>query len=297
MVAFVASIGTAFTGYLSQSNFDSQWIGAAGARTASTPSASAPGSTCSTPGQMLLWHVVLLPLVVGVITVLHVVLVRRHGVVPPIDARRGGLRWPPTMPTRSARRRTAPDSHDVPTRPYDLVKEFVIALVVVTPADRGPGRGLLLPRREGRSPWRRWAKAAPGRRRRDRRRRAGRHHHERDATARRTTTAPPGRRCSGIPLQKWGGVRIPVDSARTWSCSRWRDQAGPQPAADGGPRGLARRLRRPSRPRWATGYADALAKAPDGDPAKVAAGRLRPGPGDRRRLPRPGRAPAASRGR
>jgi len=29
---------------------------------------------------------VLLPVAVGVITVLHVVLVRRHGVVPPIDA-------------------------------------------------------------------------------------------------------------------------------------------------------------------------------------------------------------------
>jgi quinol-cytochrome oxidoreductase complex cytochrome b subunit len=36
--------------------------------------------------QMLLWHVTLLPLVVGVLVVLHVVLVRRHGVVPPIDA-------------------------------------------------------------------------------------------------------------------------------------------------------------------------------------------------------------------
>ena len=38
------------------------------------------------PGQMLLWHVALLPFVLGVLIVLHVVLVRRHGVVPPIDA-------------------------------------------------------------------------------------------------------------------------------------------------------------------------------------------------------------------
>jgi quinol---cytochrome c reductase cytochrome b subunit, bacillus type len=29
---------------------------------------------------------VLLPLVVGVLTVWHVILVRRHGVVPPLDA-------------------------------------------------------------------------------------------------------------------------------------------------------------------------------------------------------------------
>jgi ubiquinol-cytochrome c reductase cytochrome b subunit len=35
---------------------------------------------------MLLWHVVLLPVAVGVVAVLHLVLVRRHGVVPPLDA-------------------------------------------------------------------------------------------------------------------------------------------------------------------------------------------------------------------
>jgi ubiquinol-cytochrome c reductase cytochrome b subunit len=34
---------------------------------------------------MLLWHVVLLPFVLGVLVVAHVILVRRHGVVPPID--------------------------------------------------------------------------------------------------------------------------------------------------------------------------------------------------------------------
>ena len=38
------------------------------------------------PGQMLLWHVTLLPLAIGVIVALHLVLVRRHGIVPPIDA-------------------------------------------------------------------------------------------------------------------------------------------------------------------------------------------------------------------
>ena len=43
------------------------------------------------PGQMLLWHVVLLPLVVGRSDRrCHIVLVRRHGVVPPIDAQAEG---------------------------------------------------------------------------------------------------------------------------------------------------------------------------------------------------------------
>ena len=36
-------------------------------------------------GQVLLLHVCLLPLVVAAITVLHVLLVRKRGVVPPID--------------------------------------------------------------------------------------------------------------------------------------------------------------------------------------------------------------------
>jgi ubiquinol-cytochrome c reductase cytochrome b subunit len=35
---------------------------------------------------MLLWHVALLPLVIGVVIVVHVILVRRHGIVPPLGA-------------------------------------------------------------------------------------------------------------------------------------------------------------------------------------------------------------------
>ena len=31
------------------------------------------------PGQMLMWHIVLLPLVVVALTAMHVILVRRHG--------------------------------------------------------------------------------------------------------------------------------------------------------------------------------------------------------------------------
>ena len=84
-VAFVGSIGTAFTGYLSQSNFDSQWIS-----TQAKDGLNAVGIgaffNVLNPGQMLLWHIVLLPFVVGVLIVLHVILVRKHGVVPPIDA-------------------------------------------------------------------------------------------------------------------------------------------------------------------------------------------------------------------
>jgi len=84
-VAFVGSIGTAFTGYLSQSNFDSQWISTQAKDGLNAVGIGAYFNVLD-PGQMLLWHVMLLPLIVGVIVVGHVILVRRHGVVPPFDA-------------------------------------------------------------------------------------------------------------------------------------------------------------------------------------------------------------------
>ena len=88
VVAFVTSIGTAFTGYLSQTNFDSQWIGAEGKDGINSIGVGAWFNVLN-PGQMLLWHVVLLPLAVGAVVVLHIVLVRRLGVVPPLDAEGG----------------------------------------------------------------------------------------------------------------------------------------------------------------------------------------------------------------
>jgi quinol-cytochrome oxidoreductase complex cytochrome b subunit len=84
-VAFLGSIGTAFTGYLAQSNFDSQWISTQAKDGLNAVGVGAWFNVLD-PGQMLLWHVVLLPLVIGVLVVWHVILVRRHGVVPPIDA-------------------------------------------------------------------------------------------------------------------------------------------------------------------------------------------------------------------
>ena len=85
VVAFVGSIGTAFTGYLSQTNFDSQWISTQAKDGLNSVGIGAWMNVLN-PAQMLMWHIVLMPLVVGVLVVWHVVLVRRHGVVPPIDA-------------------------------------------------------------------------------------------------------------------------------------------------------------------------------------------------------------------
>ncbi|HEV7209593.1 MAG TPA: cytochrome b N-terminal domain-containing protein [Mycobacteriales bacterium] len=84
-LAFVGSVGTAFTGYLVQTNFDSQWISTQAKDGLNSVGFGAWFNVMNT-GQMLLWHVLLLPLVLGVLVVLHVLLVRRHGVVPPFDA-------------------------------------------------------------------------------------------------------------------------------------------------------------------------------------------------------------------
>ena len=81
-VAFVGSIGTAFTGYLIQTNFDSQWISTQAKDGLNSVGVGAWFNVLNT-GQMLLWHVMLLPLLIGLITILHVVMVRRRGVVPP----------------------------------------------------------------------------------------------------------------------------------------------------------------------------------------------------------------------
>jgi ubiquinol-cytochrome c reductase cytochrome b subunit len=84
VVAFLASIGTAFTGYLVQTNFDSQWISTQAKDGLNSVGIGAFFNVLDT-GQMILFHVVLLPFAVGIIAVAHVILVRRHGVVPPLD--------------------------------------------------------------------------------------------------------------------------------------------------------------------------------------------------------------------
>jgi hypothetical protein len=83
-VAFLGSIGTAFTGYLVQSNFDSQWI-AGQAKDGLNSVGVGAWFNVLNYGQMLLFHVVLFPLVLGVLVVWHVLLVRRRGVVPPFE--------------------------------------------------------------------------------------------------------------------------------------------------------------------------------------------------------------------
>ena len=84
-IAFVLSIATAFTGYLIQTNFDSQWISFE-AKDGFNSVGIGAFFNVTNLGQMLLLHVALLPFILGILTIIHVLMVRRRGVVPPIDA-------------------------------------------------------------------------------------------------------------------------------------------------------------------------------------------------------------------
>jgi ubiquinol-cytochrome c reductase cytochrome b subunit len=84
VVTFVTSIGTAFTGYLSQTNFDSQWISTQAKDGINATGGGAYWNVLNM-GQMLMWHIVLLPLAVVALVALHVLLVRVKGVVPPFE--------------------------------------------------------------------------------------------------------------------------------------------------------------------------------------------------------------------
>ncbi len=81
-LAFFCSIGTAFTGFLVETNFESQWIAFEAKDGLNAVGVGAWFNVADT-GQMLLIHVALLPLVVAVLIIWHVLLVRHRGVVPP----------------------------------------------------------------------------------------------------------------------------------------------------------------------------------------------------------------------
>lgn len=91
VVTFLASVATAFTGYVSQTNFDSQWIST---QAKDGINATGAGSIFNVLnlGQMLMWHIVLLPLVAVLLTALHVLLVRIKGVVPPFEEETGAAK-------------------------------------------------------------------------------------------------------------------------------------------------------------------------------------------------------------
>jgi hypothetical protein len=169
---------------------------------------------------------------------------------------------------------TTPDSHLFPTRPYDLVKEFVVAMVVI-------GALVVLFAAVFSSPdhkaltLKNWGEAAPA-----------------DVVATATAelagtstsasygapynTAGPGQDLGPLPLQRWGGVRIPVNSARDLVLAPLETVTG-NPALTAGLKSW-RTASPTEQAAWASTYSDALTAAPDGDPAKVTPGNYGPVP-------------------
>ncbi len=84
VITFLASIGAGLTGYVSQTNFDSQWIATQAKDGLNAVGVGAFFNVLNF-GQMLMWHIMILPLAVVALTVMHILLVRKHGIVPPIE--------------------------------------------------------------------------------------------------------------------------------------------------------------------------------------------------------------------
>jgi hypothetical protein len=123
VIAFAVSILECFTGYLSQQNFDSQWIATNGK---DAINATGLGSFFNLMnfGQMLTWHIVLIPIILISFVVVHILLVRVRGVSHPIQKAHG----------RSARKALkAADAAEWrgPTKRYDILKEGTIATIIV----------------------------------------------------------------------------------------------------------------------------------------------------------------------
>ncbi len=83
-ITFLVAVPTALTGYVSQQNFDAQWISTQAKDGLNSVGVGAFFNVTNF-GQMYSYHVLLLPVAVVVLVSAHVLLVRRHGVVPPIE--------------------------------------------------------------------------------------------------------------------------------------------------------------------------------------------------------------------
>ena len=163
-----------------------------------------------------------------------------------------------------------PDSHDFPTRRYDLVKEFVIALVVVTVLSLGLAAIFSSPDEKAIT-MSGWAKADPDNL-------VTTAASELAGTTTSATYGAPynsaaeGQKLGPIPLQKLGGVRVPVDSADL--------VLGPLSNVSGDPKLSAalahwKAATPEQQTRWATAYTDAIGTAAaDGEPATGAGGEV-----------------------
>jgi len=129
VLAFGASVVECFTGYLSQQNFDSQWVSTNGKDAINATGLGAFFNLMDF-GQMLLWHVVLLPIVLVAIVGAHVLLVRVRGVSHPLPSKRPRLGRTGAGERRALARADGAEWHG-PKKRYDILKEATVASGIV----------------------------------------------------------------------------------------------------------------------------------------------------------------------
>ncbi|MEZ0090933.1 hypothetical protein [Streptacidiphilus sp. EB129] len=179
-------------------------------------------------------------------------------------------RMQPRMQPRPER-----DPASFPARPYDLVKEFTIALVVVALLTAGLATLFSSPD-ERPVTVASWSRADPADF-------AATAVAELAGSSKSATYGAPynntpgaGQKLGPVGLQNAAGVRIPVDTAGDFVLGPLR--SSPEPAAVTAAIATWTGATGTQQQTWATNYTDALGKAPDGDPAKVAAGDYGPVP-------------------
>jgi hypothetical protein len=159
-------------------------------------------------------------------------------------------------------------------RSYDLVKEFTVALVVVSLLTAALSLLFSSPDEKAVT-LQRWAGEAPNDF-------VATAVSELDGSSGTAGYGPPyshadaGQKIGPIPAQKWGGVRTPVDTANDFVLRPLRSVPGDTQLSAALSSYTSASADKQTA--WGTAYGDALAKAPDGDPAKVAAGDYGPVP-------------------
>jgi len=207
VVAFLASVVECFTGYLSQQNFDSQWIATNGKDAFNEVGIGAFFNLMNF-GQMLMWHIVMLPIILIAIVGAHVLLVRMRGVSHPLPVTR-----PRGVAARLAAAKADRAAWRGPTRRYDILKEGTIAAVVVLVLTVGLASLLSSPNVPP-ATVRSWVQVVPA----DFLATAG---NELDGSSLTATYGPPYN-TNGTPQSEWfapanrAGVRQPIDAAQTF---------------------------------------------------------------------------------
>jgi hypothetical protein len=250
VVAFLASVVECFTGYLSQQNFDSQWIATNGKDAFNAVGVGAFFNLMNF-GQMLMWHIVLLPIILIAIVGAHVLLVRIRGVSHPLPVDR-----PRGLAARKAAWAADRAAWRGPTKRYDILKEGTIATVVILVLTVGLASLLSSPNVPPVTV-RSWTQVDPA----DFLATAA---SELNGTSLTASYGPPYN-TNGTPQSEWfapanwAGVRQPIDPAQTFVLGPLAKMAPTDPA-------LAAALARynaasaDQQNKWATSYLNAMTK-------------------------------------